>query len=81
MAGIYPGASLDWADDQNRTCQVIGDGQVSYEGEAYSLSRLTAKLKGWNVSYAQVGPYWLYEGQTLDELRTAYLSDIQEDDS
>ena len=75
MAGIYPGASLEWADDPSRSCEVIGDRQVSCDGQEYSLSRLTAILKGWNVSYAQVGPYWLYEGRTLDELRTDYLSD------
>ena len=79
MAGIKPGASLQWADDPSRTCEVTGDRLVSYDGQEYSLSRLTAILKGWNVTYAQVGPYWLFEGRTLDELRTAYLSD--EDDS
>ena len=74
MAGIQPGASLHWADDPSKTCEVIGDRQVSYQDQEYSLSRLTAILKGWNVSNAQVGPYWLFGGRTLEELRTEYLS-------
>ena len=74
MAGIQEGDSLHWADDPNKTCRVIGDRQVSYEDQEYALSRLTAILKGWNVSNAQVGPYWLFGGRTLDELRADYLS-------
>lgn len=78
MAGIEPGASLQWADDNSKTCTVTGDRTVSYEGQEYSLSRLTAILKGWNVSNAQVGPYWLFGGQTLDELRTEYLAEASD---
>ena len=75
MAGIDAGASLQWADDTNKSCTVTGDRRVSYEGDDYSLSRLTAILKGWNVSNAQVGPYWLFEGRTLDEIRADYLTE------
>lgn len=78
MAGIKPGASLQWADDDSKSCTVIGDRTVSYESQEYSLSRLTAILKGWNVSNAQVGPYWLFGGQTLDELRTDYLAETSD---
>ena len=78
MAGIEPDASLQWADDNSKSCTVTGDRTVSYEGQEYYLSRLTAILKGWNVSNAQVGPYWLFEGRTLDELRTDYLAEASD---
>ena len=75
MAGIQQGDFLQWADDSDKTCEVIEERRVRYEDQIYSLSRLTAKLKGWKVTYSQVGPYWVFKGRTLDELRTDYLSD------
>lgn len=75
MAGMSPGGDLQWADDSSITCRVVADNlRVEYNGEEFSLSRLTAHLKGWNVHYAQVGPYWLYQGKTLDEWRDEFLS-------
>ncbi len=67
--GIPVGAEVDWADDTSIKCKVVSDRRVEYEGSEYALSKLTATLKGWNVDYAQVGPYWLYDGKTLDEWR------------
>ena len=77
MADIPFGAHLEWADDREIKCKTISDRQVEYDGEEYALSKLTAKLKGWNVNYTQVGPYWLYEDKTLDEWREQYLSQIE----
>lgn len=80
MAQISPGESLQWADNPNIECQVIADNlRVEYEGEEHALSRLTAKLKGWKVNYAQVGPYWLHQGKTLDEWRDEYLEQVSTD--
>ncbi len=67
--GIPVGAEVDWADDTSIKCKVVSDRRVEFNGEEYALSKLTAELKRWNVNYAQVGPYWLHDGKTLDEWR------------
>lgn len=67
--GIPVGSEIWWADDTSIKCRVVSDRRVEYDGAEYALSRLTAQLKGWNVDYAQVGPYWLYDNKTLDEWR------------
>ena len=75
MARMAIGDELHWADDEEITCKVVADNlRVEYGGEEHSLSRLTAHLKGWNSRYAQVGPYWLHQGKTLDEWRDEYLA-------
>ena len=81
--GIEPGDFLQWADDQNISCRVIDNRtrRVCYENQEYALSRLTADLKPWNVSYVQVGPYWLFRDRTLGELWSDYLSSEDDDDS
>lgn len=76
MADIKVGEHLEWADNRTIKCKTINDRLVEYEGEEYALSKLTARLKGWKLNYAQVGPYWLYEDKTLDEWREQYLSQI-----
>ena len=75
MAWMSIGDELYWADDEQITCKVVADNlRVEYGGEEYSLSRLTAHLKGWSSRYAQVGPYWLNERKTLGEWRDEYLA-------
>ena len=77
MAGMSPGDELQWADDPETTCRVVADNlRVEYQGEELSLSGLTARLKKWNVNYAQVGPYWLYQTKTLDDWREEFLQRI-----
>ncbi len=74
MAKISPGDHLEWADNTDLQCKVVADNlRVEYDGEERSLSGLTASLKGWNVNYAQVGPYWLWQGRTLSEWREEFL--------
>ena len=80
MAQISPGEFLQWADNPDIECQVVADNlRVEYDGEEHALSRLTAKLKGWKVNYAQVGPYWLHQNKTLDEWRDEYLEQVSAD--
>lgn len=75
MAGISLGDDLQWADNPETTCKVVADNlRVEFEGVEHPLSRLTAQLKGWKTNYAQVGPYWLYQGKTLDEWRDDFLA-------
>ena len=75
MAWMAIGDELYWADNEQITCKVVADNlRVEYGGEEHSLSGLTAHLKGWNSRYAQVGPYWLHQGKTLDDWRDEYLA-------
>ena len=68
MVGIEVGETLEWADDSTRTCRVINRrNRVEYEEQEYTLSRLSANLKGWTS--AQGSRYWLYQGETLQERR------------
>ena len=74
MARMAIGDELHWADNEEITCKVVADNlRVEFSGEEHALSWLTAHLKGWKARYAQVGPYWLHQGKTLDEWRAEYL--------
>lgn len=77
--GIEPGDFVQWADDPNISCEVIGNRRVRHENREYALSRLTAILKGGRARYVQVQPYWLFRGRTLGELQNDYLSSEDDD--
>ena len=70
QAGIPEGSVLEWAADPERTCTVITNNRVEYEGKEYPISELTATLKGWKNKYAPYpSQYWIFNGQTLHERR------------
>lgn len=59
---------LEWADDTTQTCRVVNlKNRVEYKGEEFTLSRLSANLKGW--ASAQGSRYWIYQDETLQERR------------
>ena len=64
---IPDGATLQWADDPTIECIVDGD-KVVYEGRRLSISPLAQELKCWKTQPSGT-PYWLYEGETLQERR------------
>ena len=69
MVDIPIGASLQWADNSQIEAQVADDRTaVIYEGATYALSTLAQKLKQWKRTPSGT-PYWLYEGETLQERR------------
>lgn len=79
MVGIEVGETLEWADDSTRTCKVVNrKNRVGYEDQEYTLSRLSANLKGWTS--AQGSRYWLYQGETLQERRERLESSGDEGD-
>ena len=81
MAQVPVGAYLEWTDNREITCRVVSDSRVAYEGEQYSPSRLTAILKDWrNSDYVSPGPYWIYEGETLQERRERFDAQIAGND-
>lgn len=67
MVGIPPGAELTFLRDENKTCTVLDDRFVDFEGERVALSPLSQRL----LKYRNVGgaDYWLYEDETLSERR------------
>ena len=66
--GIPTGAVLSFAKDTSITCVVVGDGQVSYDGETLSSSASALKAirkLGYNWSAVSGSDLWMYEDETL----------------
>src|SRR5262249_39648238 len=77
--GIKPGAVLTLSRDEDVHATVVSGNKVEYEGEIMSLSAsaLAAlhKLGGYTLGACSGSDYWMYEGQTLDEIRVAKESE------
>lgn len=68
MLGIPVGSVLVFSKDERITCTTKDDiNKVEYNGEIYPISRLAAKLL--NISAAQGGMYFKYNGETLTDIR------------
>ncbi len=79
MVGISQGTELTFLRDQTKTCVVVDDRYVHYEGEDTALSPLTQRLLNYSTSPA--GPdYWLYDGETLSERRKRLENEGTEDE-
>ena len=69
MVEVPRGATLEWGDEPEVKCQVANDSTgVVFDGEYYSLTELTSKLKKWKHTPTPVR-YWLYQGETLLQRR------------
>lgn len=69
MVGIGIGEEVQYIEDPSITATVVTDTQVSYKGKNYSLSRLTAVLKGAiGHSYSGI-QYFMYNGERLTDIR------------
>ena len=64
--GIPKGSELKFRDS-DATVKVVDNSRVCYEGENYSLTRITKKLSG-AVSVRRLTPYWTYNGRPLNEI-------------
>lgn len=72
--GIQPGTELTLSRGENVHAVVIGRNRVMYDGQEMSLSAaaLAALRKlGYKTPAASGSDYWMYEGNTLDEIRIA----------
>lgn len=69
--GLHEGQVLVYKNDPTVTCSVKTNNRVLYQGEDYSLSRLTHQLLGSKYA-VQPSPYWLTEDGTL--LSTLYIA-------
>ena len=75
---IMPGAVLSFAPDRSITCVVHDDISVEFDGERMSLSAaaVAANQKRGRTGTALAGPiYWLYEDETLANMRERFESD------
>ena len=71
--GIQPGAVLTSSFDEAVTCNVVDDRRVRFRDEVTSLSAAGLRVaheNGFLWKSVQGPSVWLYEGNTLDELRT-----------
>ena len=69
---IPEGAELVYTVDPTKTCKVVGDKKVEYEGQHYSLSGLATKFwrdAGNETQGLQGALYFKYDGKLLNELR------------
>ncbi len=70
--GIPVGAELCFTRDNDKKCKVIGNGNVDYNGNEFSLSKLALMLlKEMGYNWKQVsGPaFFSYEGTILTDLK------------
>lgn len=66
--GIPKGSTLVFTKNNSITCTTVDDAnKVEYNGTVYPISRLAAQLL--NVTSAQGGLYFMYNGEPLTELR------------
>ena len=80
MVGIPIGATLNWADNPEITCQVEDERtRVTFNGETIAISPLAQQLKGWKRMPSGT-PYWLYEGETLQERRERLEMEASDED-
>lgn len=57
--GLKKSDILIYKHDENKTCFVVDNKHVSYNGETSCLSPLTAALLGGNAKYVQPTPHWI----------------------
>lgn len=72
--GIHPGTELTLSRGENVHAIVVGLNRVNYDGQEMSLSAaaLAALRKlGYKTPAASGSDYWMFDGNTLDEIRIA----------
>ena len=66
--GMQKGDRLLWKDDPSISVVVTSERKVVYKDEEWSLSALSAQLKGYNVKHIAPGKYWIYKERSLDDI-------------
>lgn len=66
--GMSIGDVLVWREDPTLSATIVSDKKVRFEGEEYSLSALSAKLKGGKAQYICPSAYWLYNERLLGDI-------------
>ena len=66
--GMQKGDILTWKDDPSISVTIVTDRKVDYDGEEWSISALSAQLKGYKVKHISPTPHWLYKDRLLSEI-------------
>lgn len=72
LAKVPLNSELQFTRDESKTCRVIDDKYVEFNGQAMSLSgaaQLILKQMGYKAPAVQGPLYWSYKGKSLVELR------------
>lgn len=83
-AGLKVGDILQFANDENKTAEVVSDKKILFEGEKTSLSRSALNLMqrdGYSWQTINGWHYWLFEGETIAERLERMLEDAEEADA
>ena len=65
--GIPPGSEIHFYQPPHETITVVSERKVEFRGEITSLSAATKEILG-NDYHVKPGPYWMFEGRTLEEI-------------
>lgn len=67
--GLKQGDVLAWKDNPSIYVNIVSKRKVLYNDEEFSLSALSAQLKGYhNTKHIAPGSHWLYNGRLLSEI-------------
>ena len=72
LAKVPIGAELKFIRDENKSCRVVDDRSVDYNGQVTSLSAAASQLlqeMGWKSPQVAGPLYWSFDGEALDERR------------
>ena len=78
LAKVPPDAILNFARDNSKTCRVLDDRYVEFEGQPTTLTGAASKIlrsMGWKSGNVAGPLYWLYEEESLDERRRRFEED------
>ncbi|MBC6437078.1 MAG: hypothetical protein GDA52_02810 [Rhodobacteraceae bacterium] len=71
-SGLKIGDTLEYANDQSVTAEVISDRKVRLNGKAMTLTAAASELlqkEGYTWKTVPGPRYWLFEGETIAERR------------
>ena len=66
--GMQKGDILLWKEDPSISVVINSERKVIYKSEEFSISSLSAKLKGYNTNHIAPGKYWIYKDKLLDDI-------------
>lgn len=66
--GMRKGDVLYWKDDPSIRVVIDSERRVIYHDEEFSISALSAKLKGYKAKHICPGKFWLYGERMLDDI-------------
>lgn len=73
--GIPVGSELTFTRNKEKKCRVLENGEVEYEGQHYSLSRLAIRLMnelGYTWKFARGPALFEYDGTVLTDIQSRY---------